>query len=164
MTFCGSSIKPSEPLHPEKSFSNFENVVRIEIFGCLGPHFRRRFCDSIFAEHSIFASFNLTEVSIVQKTADNSRGVVRNITRCGSAAPSLSLAVDLVYLGTQHRLFDFVLPDSVQPGFVYTVRYSIVPNDVLAGNAVLLRAIIYHTDNRILEVCSQTEADILNLP
>ncbi|XP_021953054.1 uncharacterized protein LOC110849891 [Folsomia candida] len=82
-----------------------------------------------------------------------------------SAATSLSLAVDVVYLGTPHRLFDTVLPgSSVQPGLMYTVRYSIVPNDTFSGNAVLLRAIIYHTEGRLLEICMQTEADILTMP
>ncbi|XP_035707759.1 uncharacterized protein LOC118435584 [Folsomia candida] len=69
-----------------------------------------------------------------------------------TAQTSLSLVVEVVYQSWPHRLFDVVLPDSsVNPGKMYTVRCSIVPDDTLAGNAVLLRAITYHTEGRQLE-------------
>ncbi|OXA57962.1 uncharacterized protein LOC110847544 [Folsomia candida] len=82
-----------------------------------------------------------------------------------SASTSLSLACDLVFNGTPLRLFEAEIANSsVQPGLMYTVKFSIVPNDILSGQTVKLRAIIYHTDNRLLEICVETECDILDLP
>jgi len=82
-----------------------------------------------------------------------------------SAASSLSIACDLVFAGTPLRLFESVLPNSsVQPGLMYTIRFSVVPNDVLSGDTIKLRAIIYHTDNRLLELCIDTEVDMLEIP
>lgn len=81
-----------------------------------------------------------------------------------AAAAQLSLAIDLVFNGTPLRLFEVAVPgSSVQPGFLYTLKYSIVPNDQLAGQTVKLRGIIFHTDNRILEVCYEVDVDILEL-
>jgi len=81
-----------------------------------------------------------------------------------SASQSLSLAVDLVFNGTPLRLFEAeIAGSSVQPGLMYTVKFSFVPNDILSGQTVLLRSIIYHTDNRLLEICVQTEVEILPL-
>lgn len=39
------------------------------------------------------------------------------------------------------QILDVDLPNSsVQPGFVHTARFSIVPNDILSGQQVVMRA------------------------
>ncbi len=82
----------------------------------------------------------------------------------GSAAAQLSIATDLVFNGQPLRLFEAAIPNSsVQPGLMYTIRFSTVPNDVLSGQTVKLRIIIYHSDNRLLEICAESEVDILEL-
>jgi len=81
-----------------------------------------------------------------------------------SPAVGLSLAIDLVANGTPYRLFEVEIPgSSVQPGFLYTLKYSIVPNDIMAGQTVKLRGIIFNTVDRVLEVCYEVDVDILEL-
>ncbi|OXA44683.1 uncharacterized protein LOC110857773 isoform X4 [Folsomia candida] len=83
-----------------------------------------------------------------------------------SAAASLSLRVEIcMNAGFCTVIINTELPNSsVQPGFVYTAKYSIVPNDVLSGSTVEFRASILHTDNLRVEVCVSADVDILTLP
>ncbi|OXA59771.1 hypothetical protein Fcan01_04962 [Folsomia candida] len=71
-----------------------------------------------------------------------------------SAAASLSLRVTAVYLTTTITIIDTVLENSsIQPGFLYTVKFTIVPNDILAGEYLPVQAEIYHTVGTITEIC-----------
>lgn len=47
---------------------------------------------------------------------------------------------------------------------MYTVKFSVTPDEILSGQVVDLRAIIYHTDDRFLELCVETEVDIIAVP
>jgi len=71
------------------------------------------------------------------------------------AAPSLSLKVTAQYLGTTILIIETVIPNSgVQPGFIYTVKFTIVPNDILSGEYLPIEASIYHTTpNPITDIC-----------
>jgi len=79
-----------------------------------------------------------------------------------SSAPSLSLRIDLCHLGFCYTILEAVLPNSsVQPGFVYTAKYTIVPNDVFDGETVTLQGYIYQTQNSRVEVCVEFNAGIV---
>ncbi|OXA45388.1 uncharacterized protein LOC110857200 [Folsomia candida] len=82
-----------------------------------------------------------------------------------ASASGLGLACDLVLDGERYRLFDIALPNSaVLPDLMYTVKFSVTPDEILSGQVVDLRAIIYHTDDRFLELCVETEVDIIAVP
>ncbi|OXA44458.1 uncharacterized protein LOC110857596 [Folsomia candida] len=82
-----------------------------------------------------------------------------------SPSASLSLRIEIcMNAGFCIVIIDTVLPNSsVQPGFVYTAKYSIVPNDILAGETVEFRAYIMHSDDLHVEVCVAADVDILEL-
>ncbi|XP_021962078.1 uncharacterized protein LOC110857773 isoform X3 [Folsomia candida] len=83
-----------------------------------------------------------------------------------SASPSLTLRVEIcMNAGFCTVIINTELPNSsVQPGFVYTAKYSVVPNDILSGQTVEFRASILHTDSLRIEVCVAADIDILQLP
>ncbi|OXA47855.1 uncharacterized protein LOC110855244 [Folsomia candida] len=79
-----------------------------------------------------------------------------------SASPSLSLWVEVCLRGFCTIIIQTELPgSSVQPGLMYTVKYSIVPNDILSGETIEFRGYIYHTDNMLLEICVSADMHIL---
>jgi hypothetical protein len=80
-----------------------------------------------------------------------------------SAAPSLTLKIEIcMSAGFCMVILETELPNSsVQPGFIYTAKYSIVPNDILSGQTVEFRAYISHTNNLLLEICVSADIDIL---
>ncbi|OXA60370.1 uncharacterized protein LOC110842663 [Folsomia candida] len=82
-----------------------------------------------------------------------------------SPAASLSLKVTTVYLTTVITIIDTVLENSsVQPGYLYTVKFTIVPNDVLVGNHLLTQASLYHTTvnpNPLIEFCAAFHVRII---
>ncbi|OXA57958.1 uncharacterized protein LOC110846792 [Folsomia candida] len=82
-----------------------------------------------------------------------------------AATPSLTLKVEIcMSAGFCMQIFEVELPgSSVQPGFVYTSKYSVVPNDILAGQTVQMRAQISHTDTRRVDVCIYCDVDIAAL-
>ncbi|OXA44606.1 uncharacterized protein LOC110857907 [Folsomia candida] len=82
-----------------------------------------------------------------------------------SSSPSLDLRVEIcMNAGFCTVIINTVLPNSsVQPGFIYTAKYTVVPNDVLAGQVVEFRASILHSDNLRVEVCVAADVDILPL-
>lgn len=79
------------------------------------------------------------------------------------AAPSLMLKIEIcMSAGFCMVIIDTELPNSsVQPGFVYTAKYSIVPNDILSGQRVEFRAYIMHSDDLHIDVCVAADVDIL---
>ncbi|XP_035713894.1 uncharacterized protein LOC118438175 [Folsomia candida] len=87
------------------------------------------------------------------------------LTVTGSATQSLTLKVEICMSpGFCMQIFEVELPGSVvQPGFVYTAKYSVVPNDILAGKTVQMRAQISHTDTRRVDVCIYCDVDIAPL-
>jgi len=79
-----------------------------------------------------------------------------------SSAPSLSLRIDVCHLGFCYNILEAILPNSsVQPGFVYTTKYTIVPNDVFDGQTITVQGYIYQTQNLRLEICVEFDADIV---
>ncbi|XP_021943002.1 uncharacterized protein LOC110841627 [Folsomia candida] len=79
-----------------------------------------------------------------------------------SAAPSLSLWVEICYRGVCSIVLRAELANSsVQPGFVYTAKYDIVPNDIFSGETIEFRAYIYHTDSMLMEICVSADVNIL---
>jgi len=79
-----------------------------------------------------------------------------------SSARSLTLRVDVCISGFCYVILEAELVNSsVQPGFIYTAKYSIVPNDILSGQTISLQAYIYHTDIDRVEACLEIEAAIL---
>jgi len=79
-----------------------------------------------------------------------------------AAAPGLTLKVELcMSSGFCMQIFEVDLPNSsIQPGFIYTAKYSIVPNDILSGQAVEFKAYISHTNNGLLEICVSADITI----
>ncbi|OXA58945.1 uncharacterized protein LOC110844726 [Folsomia candida] len=78
-----------------------------------------------------------------------------------SPATSLSLRVEVCARPLCFTILTAEIPNSsVQPGFVYTAKYSIVPNDVFSGQTIQFYAYIYHTDSSLLEVCVSADVDI----
>jgi hypothetical protein len=53
---------------------------------------------------------------------------------------------------------------SVQPGFVYTAKIDLVPNDIMAGRPVILRGYLIRFPVWIHEICLSFEADVIELP
>ncbi|OXA64294.1 uncharacterized protein LOC110863291 [Folsomia candida] len=80
-----------------------------------------------------------------------------------SAAPSLTLRVEICMTsGLCMQIINAELPgSSVQPGMIYTARYSLVPNDILSGQTVEFRGQIVHTNNQIVEICLAADVIIL---
>ncbi|OXA44211.1 uncharacterized protein LOC110857685 [Folsomia candida] len=80
-----------------------------------------------------------------------------------AATPSLTLKVEVCFNGGFcMQILEAELPNSsVQPGFVYTAKYSVVPNDILSGQTVELRAYILHTPTARVDVCIFCDVDIL---
>ncbi len=79
-------------------------------------------------------------------------------------SPSLLLQVDIcIQLGFCWTVLDVEIPNSsVQPGFVYTAKYSITPNDVFAGETLIYKAHLFRSDmTRIEEICVTAEVDIV---
>jgi len=78
------------------------------------------------------------------------------------ASPSLTLKVEICMgAGFCMPIIDTELPNSsVQPGFVYTSKYSIVPNDQLSGQTVEFRAYIFRTAGSVLEICVSADIDV----
>jgi len=75
------------------------------------------------------------------------------------ASPSLTLIVDAIMPG-EYRvpIMTRVLENSsVQPGQPYMIRFTIVPNDVLSGQAVLIETNVRHTDTELREICAQVQ-------
>jgi len=78
----------------------------------------------------------------------------------GTVATSLTISADLRFDGMIVTLLDVEIPGSnVDPGLTYTIQFSVTPNGAPVGSA-LFRIMLYHTENRLLEICGQTEVDI----
>jgi len=79
------------------------------------------------------------------------------------ASASLTLKVEICLNGSFCMvIIDTVLPNSsVQPGFVYTAKYTIVPNDQLSGQSVEFKGSIFRTEAQLLEICVSADADVL---
>jgi len=82
-----------------------------------------------------------------------------------SYAESLSLMVEIC---TDTGLCVIVLQtelanSSISPGFIYTAKYSIVPNDILAGQTVEFRATLYQTRGSLVEICVAAFVDIAQI-
>ncbi|OXA39334.1 uncharacterized protein LOC110861279 [Folsomia candida] len=81
------------------------------------------------------------------------------------ATPSLTLMVEICLQsggGVCMQIIDAPLPNSsVQPGFLYTAKYSVVPNDVLSNRTVEMRAYISHTGTTRVDVCVYCDVDVL---
>ncbi|XP_021961825.1 uncharacterized protein LOC110857546 [Folsomia candida] len=80
-----------------------------------------------------------------------------------AATPSLTLKVEVCMNGGFcMQILQADLPNSsVQPGFVYTAKYSVVPNDILSGSTVEMRAYILHTPTARVDVCIFCNVDVL---
>jgi hypothetical protein len=66
----------------------------------------------------------------------------------------LTLKVTAFYLSFPITIIDAVLPNSsVQPGVQYTIRFTIVPNDLLAGEYLPINSEVFHTDTGLEEIC-----------
>jgi len=79
----------------------------------------------------------------------------------GHATKSLKLGVDAV-MGNGYRfaIMSAGIPNSsVQPGIVYVIKFSIVPNDVLAGETFAMEVDVLDDGNRVL-FCVQTVVHI----
>jgi len=78
-----------------------------------------------------------------------------------SAISSLSLWVDMCLRGFCTTLFEAEIPNSsVQPGFLYTAKISVVPNDMMSGSTVEIRANLVHTHSFLVETCLYFQADV----
>ncbi|OXA60315.1 uncharacterized protein LOC110844351 [Folsomia candida] len=78
-----------------------------------------------------------------------------------SAAPALRLKVTATYLGFPISIIDTVLDNSsVQPGNLYTIRFTITPSDGLKGNTVPVDAEISNEASGIIEICVRVQAHI----
>ncbi|OXA44489.1 uncharacterized protein LOC110857700 [Folsomia candida] len=79
------------------------------------------------------------------------------------AAPSLILKIEIcMSAGFCMIILETELANSsVQPGFIYTAKYSIVPNDILSGQTVEFKAYISASDTMRLEICVSAFVDIL---
>jgi len=79
-----------------------------------------------------------------------------------SAISSLNLWVDMCLRGFCTTLFEAEIPNSsVQPGFLYTAKISVVPNDMMSGNTVEIRANLVHTNSYLVETCLYFQADVV---
>ncbi|OXA64270.1 uncharacterized protein LOC110841626 [Folsomia candida] len=78
-----------------------------------------------------------------------------------SASPSLSLWVEICHRSVCSIIVRTELANSsVQPGFVYTAKYDIVPNDYFSGETIEFRAYIYQTQSMLMEICVSAEIGI----
>ncbi|XP_021968425.1 uncharacterized protein LOC110863425 [Folsomia candida] len=80
-----------------------------------------------------------------------------------SPSESLSLMVEVcTNAGFCIVILQVELPNSsVQPGFLYTAKYSIVPNDILTGQTVTFKASLYQTRGSLVEICVSSLIKIL---
>ncbi|OXA44331.1 uncharacterized protein LOC110857767 [Folsomia candida] len=82
----------------------------------------------------------------------------------GSETHSLTLQIEICMIESVSCtvILNVELPNSpVQPGFMYTVKYSITPDEVLSGQAVEFYTRLFNTKFDILQVCVTAEIDIL---
>lgn len=70
----------------------------------------------------------------------------------GAATPSLTLKVEVCFNGGFcMQILEAELPNSsVQPGFVYTAKYSVVPNDILSVRFNLIKTFIQVSQSAII--------------
>lgn len=79
----------------------------------------------------------------------------------GSGSGSLRLKVNIcLHDGTCVEIINADLI-TVAPGPHYTVRYSLIPNDVVSGQTVQLRAEIANPNNGVVEICVSCDIDVL---
>ncbi|OXA48885.1 uncharacterized protein LOC110855043 [Folsomia candida] len=79
------------------------------------------------------------------------------------AIPQLNLRVEICLSGDIcMTIINYEMPNSsVQPGFLYTAKYSFVPNDILSGRTVEFRASLLHSNDLHVEVCVAADVDVL---
>jgi hypothetical protein len=76
-----------------------------------------------------------------------------------TAAPQLKLTVTAIIGGFRLQILSTDLANSsVQPGLLYTVTFSIVPNDGLSGQQVGIEAKVTH--GSIEEICAVVQVRI----
>ncbi|XP_021963574.1 uncharacterized protein LOC110859006 [Folsomia candida] len=81
-----------------------------------------------------------------------------------SASSQLHLKVTTTYFTGEVTIIDTNLDDSsVQPGQTYTIRFTIVPNDVLAGSTLPIRATISDVASGRVEICAHFQV-FVNFP
>jgi len=71
-------------------------------------------------------------------------------------APSLTLKAEVCMpdSGFCMQILEVELPNSgTLPGFGYTIRFSMVANDILAGHEVVSRVYVMNSATRQVEVC-----------
>jgi len=81
-------------------------------------------------------------------------------------APSITLRVELCFDGgfCLQIINAELANSSVQPGFVYTAKFSLVPNDILSNQSVMFMASLLNTENLRLETCLSANIVILAMP
>ncbi|XP_021964190.2 uncharacterized protein LOC110859536 [Folsomia candida] len=81
-----------------------------------------------------------------------------------SASSQLHLKVTTTYFTGEVTIIDTNLDNSsVQPGQTYTIRFTIVPNDVLAGSTLPIRATISDVATARVEICAHFQV-FVNFP
>ncbi|OXA45275.1 uncharacterized protein LOC110857430 [Folsomia candida] len=78
----------------------------------------------------------------------------------------LNLKVEVCYdVGLCMQIINADLPGTpVGPGFIYTAKFTFVPNDILAGETLEMRAIISRTEGGVYpEICVLCKVDVLPL-
>lgn len=76
-------------------------------------------------------------------------------------AAALRFKVTAIYLGFPVIIIDTVLEgSSVQPGEAVTLRYTIVPNDILSGNTLPVNSEISNDETALIEVCATVQVRV----
>jgi hypothetical protein len=78
------------------------------------------------------------------------------------AATSLRLKVTAVYLGYPIIVIDSQLENStVRPGEGYTIKFTIIPNDLLSGNTLPVSVEVSDNDTHRVEGCVTVIVQVL---
>lgn len=81
----------------------------------------------------------------------------------GDAAPGLSLNAEIcMTTGFCMQVIVAEFPQfAIGPGVIAPLKFSIVPNDILSGQRVQVRAFIAHSDTGLVEICVATDLSII---
>lgn len=82
----------------------------------------------------------------------------------GSSTSGVTIKIDFrnTTSGWSYPIINANLPNSaILPGFMYTIKFPIVPSDILSGQNLEFRAALSHTPTGFSEFCIYADMEIL---